>query len=240
MQWTIERHASLPSTMDAARVRARAGAPDGTVIVAEEQSAGRGTRGHTWFAPKGGLYLSFVVRDLSDLRLVTIAMGNAAAEALEVAGVEPRLKWVNDVLVDGRKIAGILVEGESTGAKLDFLVVGIGINVNGPAAKFPNGLAQTATTLEEKLACESCIPDLEALLLQNVARWLEKLRRGEAASIVAAFRLRDALKGQRVSAPLGGHDIQGTADGVDDQGRMRILTTGGPRLVDQGPVTLLG
>lgn len=239
MAWTIERLATCGSTMDEARQRARAGALDGTVVVADEQTAGRGTRGHTWHAPIGGLYLSFVVRDLADPRLLTLAMGNAVCEALEVAGVEPRLKWVNDVLVDGKKLAGILVEGESTGAKLDFFVVGIGVNVNGHAKAFPAGLGQTATTLEEKLHCESCLPDLEALLLQNVARWLDALRHHESHAVVAAFRLRDVLRDQNVSVPFDGREIQGVADGIDEQGRLRIVTAGGPRLVDQGPVTIL-
>jgi BirA family biotin operon repressor/biotin-[acetyl-CoA-carboxylase] ligase len=236
--WTVERLATCTSTMDEARKRARAGAPDGFVVVAEEQTAGRGQRGHTWYAPKGGLYLSFVVRGLSDIRLLTIALGNAVADALEVAGVEPRLKWVNDVLVDGRKVAGVLVEGEWTGPKLDFMVVGIGVNVNGAATAFPGGLRATAITLEESLHCESCIPDLESLLLQKVDAWLDLLRKGDNARIAAAFRQRDALQGQRVSV-ANGHAVEGTADGIDDLGRLRVLTAGGPRLFDQGPVRVL-
>lgn len=236
--WLVERLATCTSTMDEARKRAHAGLPDGTVVVAEEMTAGRGQRGHTWHAPKGGLYLSFVVRDLDDARLLTIAMGNAVAEALEVAGVEPRLKWVNDVHVGGRKVAGILVEGESTGARLDFLVVGIGVNVNGAPDSFPAGLGQTATTLQAELACESCIPDLETLVLDNVARWLAILRKRETHAIVAAFRLRDALKGRKVSV-TNGNTVQGVADGIDDLGRLRVVTPGGPRLFDHGPVTIL-
>src|SRR5687767_2126697 len=113
MEWAIERVASCPSTMDLARQKARAGAPEGTAIVAERMEAGRGTHGRAWHAPAGGLYLSFVLRGIHDPHLLTLALGNAVAEVLEVAGTDPRLKWVNDVLVDGRKIAGILVEGES-------------------------------------------------------------------------------------------------------------------------------
>lgn len=238
MQWLVERLETCGSTMDEARKRARAGAPEGQVVVSEEMTAGRGQRGHVWHAPKGGLYLSFIVRDLSDPRLLTIAMGNAVCEALEVAGVDPQLKWVNDVWVGSRKVAGILVEGESTGAKLDFLVVGIGINVNGSAKDFPASLGNTATTIEEALQCESCIPDLEALLLENVARWLDILRKKENHAITAAFRLRDGLKGKKVQL-ANGSVVQGVADGIDELGRLRVQTAGGPRLFDHGPVTLL-
>lgn len=222
MPWTVERHASVPSTMDVARAKARAGAPDGTVVVADEMTQGRGTQGRAWCAPKGGLYLSIVLRGVSDPHLLTLALGNAVADALEVAGAEPLLKWVNDVWVGGKKIAGILVEGESTGARLDFLVAGIGINVNGPADQFPPDVRAVATTLEAEIACESCVPDLETLLLQNVASWLTRVREGRGTEVLDAFRRRDALAGQAVVVAEGATQMRGTADGVDERGRLRV------------------
>ena len=227
--WTVERVASVASTMDLARAKARAGAPDGTVIVAEEMTAGRGTKGNAWHAPKGGLYLSMVLRDLADPHLLTLALGNAVCDALEVAGVEPTLKWVNDVPVRGadgkglgKKVAGILVEAESMGSRIDFLVAGIGINVNGTVAGFPADLRPLATTLEAELGCESCVPDLETLLLQSVERWVEKVREGRDAEILAAFRSRDCLAGKDVFLVAGATQMQGKAEGVDDKGWLRV------------------
>jgi BirA family transcriptional regulator, biotin operon repressor / biotin---[acetyl-CoA-carboxylase] ligase len=220
--WAIERLASVGSTMDVARDRARSGAPHGTVVVAEEMTAGRGTRGNAWAAPKGGLYLSIVLRDLADPHLLTLALGNAVCDALEVAGVEPRLKWVNDVLVGGRKVAGILVEAESTGSKLDFIVAGIGMNVNGTVDAFPADVRPLATTLESELGCESCVPDLEALLLQSVERWVGKVRDGHGDEILAACRARDALRGRQVVLADGATQMVGVADGIDDKGHLRI------------------
>ena len=244
--WTVERHESVGSTMDVAKDRARAGAADGTVVVAEEMTGGRGSHGRPWTAPKGGLYLSMVLRGLKDPHLLTLALGNAVADALEVAGVEPRLKWVNDVYVGGgpgdgigRKMAGILVEGESTGDTFDFLVAGIGINVNGKASAL-KGVETTATTLEDQLGCDSCIPDLEVLLLDAVGRWVGRVRDGQSTEIVAAFRTRDALKGKLVRVADGNKVTEGQADGIDDQGHLRIKTKATVQTVATGPVQVVG
>ncbi len=229
MGWTAERMDSVTSTMDVARQRARDGAPDGTVVVAEVMTAGRGTHGRAWASPRGGLYLSIVLRELPDPHLLTLALGNAVADTLEVAGVEPRLKWVNDVLVGGepggalgRKVAGILVEGEATGAHLDFLVAGIGINVNGHRDALPDEVRAIATTLEDELGCASCIPDLETLLLQAVERWVTKVREGRDAEVLAAFRARDALLGRDVLVIEDDVQMRGTSQGIDDRGHLVV------------------
>lgn len=248
--WTVERHASVSSTMDLAKQRARTGAPDGTVVVAEEMTEGRGSHGRPWCAPKGGLYVSLVLRGLREPHLLTLALGNAVAEALEVAGVEPRLKWVNDVLLPapstagqggkhvGLKVAGILVESESTGDRIDFLVAGIGVNVNGPASALP-GLEKVATTLEDQLGCDSCIPDLETLLLDRVGHWVERVRSGRDAEIVAAFRSRDALKGRNVRVATGKDVAEGVADGIDDQGHLLVRGKSGVKALSTGTVQIL-
>lgn len=235
--------------MDVAKERARAGAPDGTVVVAEEMTGGRGSHGRPWVAPKGGLYLSIVLRGLKDPHLLTLALGNAVADTLEVAGVEPRLKWVNDVYVSsragndsdggiGRKMAGMLVEGESTGDAFDFLVAGIGVNVNGKSSDLRN-LERTATTLEDELGCDSCIPDLETLLLDSVARWVGLVRDGRGAEIIAAFQARDALQGRTVRVIDGGTVVEGQADGVDDEGRLRIKAKSGIVALRTGAVQVI-
>jgi len=238
MSWTIQRVPTAASTMDLAKEQARAGAPDRWAVVAEQMTGGRGTHGRPWHAPPGGLYLSFVLRGLKDARLASLALGNAVADTLEVAGAEPRLKWVNDVLVDGRKIAGILVEGESTGDRLDFLVAGIGINVNGHAATFPAPLDQQATTLEDALGCDSCVPDLETALLHAIDQWLGRLADGQGAQVVAAFRSRDALQGRKVAVAQDGAKVEGTAAGIDDEGHLLLKTSQGLRTLRSGTVLL--
>lgn len=236
--WTVHRKPSTPSTQDDARELARAGAPDRTAVVTEEQTRGRGTNGRTWAGPRGGLYASFVLRNVHNPHLVTLALGNAVADVLEVAGTEAQLKWVNDVHVAGKKIAGILVEAESTGARFDFLVCGIGINVNGHAADFPGELRAAATTLEDELGCDACVPDLETVLWQSIDRWLATLA-DHPEEVVAAFRARDALRGRRVRVDTLGGPVTGVADGIDDEGH--LVVRDGPRTAkaNGGTVTLL-
>ena len=225
--------------MDDARKAARAGATEGWAVVAEAMTKGRGTLDHAWHAPVGGLYTSFILREPGDVRLLTLALGVAVCDVLEVAGVDAQLKWVNDVYVGGRKVAGILVESEATGSRIDFLVCGIGINVNGKRASFPKPLAETATTVEEELACEQCIPDLETLLWERVAARVEQLRIGEGASVLAAFAQRDFLQGKRVRVDQGGEVAQGIASGLDGQGRLRLQHGTELVLVSGGSVTML-
>jgi BirA family transcriptional regulator, biotin operon repressor / biotin---[acetyl-CoA-carboxylase] ligase len=237
--WAIERLESCASTMDEAKARARAGAPDGTVVVAAQQTGGRGTRGRAWHAPAGGLYLSMVLREVRDPHLLTMALGNAVADALEVAGLEPRLKWVNDVMSNGKKVAGILAESESTGAHLDFIIAGIGVNVNGHASHFPAALRAIATTLEDELACESCIPDLEALVLDACARWIGLVREGRTREVLEQYRARDALPGALVRIEADGKPVEGTAEGIDDQGRLLVRSGGVQHAHATGTVQLL-
>jgi len=136
---------SIPSTMPEAARLASEGAPAGTVLVAEEQTAGQGRLGRSWYSEKeSGLYVSFVLRPAAPegaLQLVTVAAGLAAQEAVErVSGIRCRIKWPNDLLADGKKCGGILCQTAE-----EAVIAGIGINVN--HAGFPPELAGTATSL---------------------------------------------------------------------------------------------
>ncbi len=240
MDWHIERLDRCESTQEECLERARLGAPQGSAVIAKTMDDGRGQHGRGWHAPQGGLYLSFVVRDL-DPRLLTLALGNAVADVLEVAGAEPRLKWVNDVWVAGKKVAGILVDAESTGDKLDFLVAGIGININGTAADWPSPLCDTAATLEDVLGADSCIEDLETYLLDAIGTWIERLQEGQDSQIVSAWRARDALIGKTVGFDPDGDfctKVIGTAEGIDDHGRLLLATDEGRQAYAAGSVFL--
>ncbi len=133
INWRLETHASLPSTNDLCREKALAGAPEGLAIRAETQTAGRGTKGRTWASPKGNLYLSILLRPSIPLRgagQLSLLAGLATAEALQPHTPHPiRLKWPNDLLIHGAKLAGILVESAATGTNLDFAIIGIGANL---------------------------------------------------------------------------------------------------------------
>lgn len=241
MTWAIERVDLCDSTQDVAAAREAAGVPDRTVVVAGSMRDGRGTRGRGWHAPEGGLYASFILRDPPAPHLLTLAVGNAVADVLEVAGVDARIKWVNDVVVAERKIAGILVEAESSGERVDVAIVGIGINVNGDASTWPHPLNGTAVTLESLVGGEQCIEDLETVLWQSLDDWFGKLADGRSSEVVDAWRARDAIIGRRVGFDPDGDlctKILGTAAGVTDDGHLRIETDDGEQIFAAGSVFL--
>jgi BirA family biotin operon repressor/biotin-[acetyl-CoA-carboxylase] ligase len=211
----------VDSTNIRARELAAAGAPDGTLVTAAEQTAGRGRQGRTWTAPPGrALLCSLVIREPP--RLLPLAAGVAVAE---VAGDAARLKWPNDVLIDGRKVAGILVEGRP---QERWEVLGIGLNVAVRPEDFPPELRETAATLG--LEPEAVEPTL-VRLLEAAARWIE----ADAGEVLAAVRDRDALGGRTVSWSAG----EGVADGIDEDGRLVVVTGEGARVtLDAGEVHL--
>ena len=153
----IEIHDRIDSTNTFAMQIARAGVKDGTVVISEEQSGGRGRLGRSFFSPKGtGLYMSIVFRRRFDTEimtrdipaLLTALAGVVAAQAIyELTGIDTRLKWVNDLYIDKKKVGGVLTEGSFKEDQLDFAVIGIGINVFAPAGGFPDDIKTTATAL---------------------------------------------------------------------------------------------
>ncbi len=211
----------IDSTNERARALAVAGAPHGTVVTAGVQTAGRGRQGRTWTAPPGtALLLSLVVRELDPL--LPLRAGLAVAD---LAGPAARVKWPNDVLVDGRKVAGILVEAR---LQEGWAVIGIGINAAVDVAQLPPELRDRAGTLGRS-------PDeLEPTLIELLGA-LERRLEEPAAASVAALRERDALLGQPVTWAEGA----GTGAGVDEQGRLRVaLADGSDVLLDAGEVHL--
>lgn len=209
---------SCGSTNDIAKRLAEGGAPHGTVVTAREQSAGRGRQGRSWVAPAGSALLcSVVVRPvLHQHRLAPLAAGLAVSETCEsLAGANAQIKWPNDVWIDGRKVAGILVEARpDANADNSWLVAGIGINTSVDLASMPEELQQIATTLGLPLGTDALSP-----LLERLERWLD----APPESVVAAWRTRDALLGQSISWADG----RGEASGVDENGNLVVRLADG-------------
>jgi BirA family biotin operon repressor/biotin-[acetyl-CoA-carboxylase] ligase len=199
---------------------AGAGAPHGMLVTAAEQTAGRGRQGRGWSAPPGrALLCSIVIR--RPPRLLPLAAGAAVAE---IAGTAAQLKWPNDVLVDGRKVAGILVEGRP---QEDWSVLGIGLNVAVRLTDLPPPLRATAGTLG--LAPDAIEPILVALL-ESLRGWVT----APEAAVLDAVRARDALRDQPVSWDGG----TGTAAGIDDDGALVVRTAAGRLALRAGEVHL--
>jgi BirA family biotin operon repressor/biotin-[acetyl-CoA-carboxylase] ligase len=214
-------HRRTGSTSVDARALAVAGAPHGTLVTAAEQTDGRGRQGRSWQAPPGSALLcSLVLRDPPPL--LSIAAGVAVAE---LVGPEAKLKWPNDVLVEGRKVGGILVEGRPQEA---WAVLGIGLNVAVNLADLPAELRDSAGTLG--LGADAIEPTLSRLLLL-LEQWLTSPH----DRILDAWRARDALR----DAPLDWAHGRGVGAGIDDQGRLLVNANGTLTALDAGEVHLL-
>jgi BirA family biotin operon repressor/biotin-[acetyl-CoA-carboxylase] ligase len=210
------------STNERARALAAAGAPHGTLVTATEQTAGRGRQGRTWTAPAGrALLCSVIVRDPP--RLLPLAAGVAVSE---VAGDGARLKWPNDVLLDGRKVAGILVEGRPAER---WAVLGIGLNVALRDEDFPPELRGRAGTLGRA-------PDEVELVLAELLVALTRWLPAPADQMLDAVRGRDALLGEHVRWAHGA----GRGAGIDAEGRLLVVTDAGAQVqLDAGEVHLV-
>ena len=215
-------HRATDSTNLRARELALAGAPHGTLVTAAEQSAGRGRQGRTWSAPAGrGLLLSLVLRDPP--AMVPLI---AAVAVAEVCGDGAAIKWPNDVLLDGRKVAGILVEGRP---QEGWAVLGIGINVAVRARDLPAELRGRAASLERE-------PAAIEPLLDDLLRALESRLTEPAGALLADLRTRDALRGRAVRWAAG----EGVARGIDERGRLLVERDDATTLaLDAGEVHLL-
>jgi BirA family transcriptional regulator, biotin operon repressor / biotin---[acetyl-CoA-carboxylase] ligase len=209
------------STNERARELAIRGAPGGTLGTASAQTAGRGRQGRTWVAPEGrALLCSLVLRDPP--RLLPLSAGVAVAS---VVGREAEVKWPNDVLLEGRKVSGILVEGRP---QERWGVLGIGLNVALRPEDFPPELRESAGTLGlDPAAIE---PTLERLL-EALERWIP----ASAGAVLEAFGARDALLDQRVRWAGG----EGRGAGVDGDGRLVVVTAHGTVALEAGEVHLV-
>jgi BirA family biotin operon repressor/biotin-[acetyl-CoA-carboxylase] ligase len=218
------------STNERAKELSTAGAPGGLVVTADEQTAGRGRRGHAWFAPPGSCLLySALLRPYAGGQqpLLPLAVPIAVCEAAEaVAPVRSQVKWPNDVWIEERKVAGVLVEARPDEG---WAVIGVGLNVAIPEDEFPEELRETATSLLPTEAEDGIptggAPSVRAALAalnEKLGRWLEAT--GE--EILDAYRTRDLLSGRRISWEGG----QGIAEEIDERGHLVVEMPTGERV----------
>lgn len=226
----IHRYATLPSTMHKAIELARAGCENGAVVVAEEQTAGQGRFGRAWHSERNsGLYMSQVLRLKicpDSLPLVTLALGMATSEAIaEVANVAPDLRWPNDVLIERKKCAGILVQLHD-GA----LITGVGVNVN--HTHFPDELAAIATSLRLATGREHDVQRLLDTVLRFVGEHVENLMQNGKDAVLRAFSQASSyVRGRRVVVDQNGTEVTGVTEGLDPQGFLLLRQDDGRRTV---------
>lgn len=243
--WQVRWYSTLPSTNDLAKEMGKGGAPHGTVILADSQTKGRGRMGRSFHSPAGsGIYLSMLLRpecSASDLMHLTCAAAVAAADGIQAAtGLRPGIKWTNDLVVEKKKLGGILTElSLDSQGNVDFAVVGIGINCTQNTEDFPEELQGMATSL---WLCTGQTVDRDAVIaailvaLQNM--W-ERL--WDCTSILCQYR-RDCITiGQEVSLVRGEEIRHGKALAVDDAGGLVVqFTDGQVQTVSSGEISIRG
>ncbi len=219
------------STNDIALELGHRGAPHGTVVIAEEQTAARGRVGRTWHSEKAsGIYVSVLLRppiSPASAAILTLVAGLAAQEAVaRQTGLSPDIRWPNDLLVDGRKFGGILTEMHAEPDRIRFVVVGIGINVN--HEQFPEELATIATSLRMAAGREQSRLELLLQLLLELERYYNRFMADGAEPIVERFtKVSSYARGKRVRIEGATETFTGTTDGLEPNGLLRVRRDGG-------------
>jgi BirA family biotin operon repressor/biotin-[acetyl-CoA-carboxylase] ligase len=222
--------ASCDSTNDEAARWAAAGAPHGAIVVAQSQSAGRGRHGRSWQSTRGrDLLMSVVLRPAMPAGRVpgiTLAAGIAVCEAVNFFGARASLKWPNDVVAAGGKLAGILTEMSTRGSHVDHVIVGIGINVDTAAEERAAELTGIATSIRIETGRTAGVDAVERRLCGELATWLDRyVDGGGVAAIREAWQVRARL-GRSVR--VGG--VEGVAEGIDDSGALVVRVADGRRI----------
>ncbi|HEU0034932.1 MAG TPA: biotin--[acetyl-CoA-carboxylase] ligase [Kofleriaceae bacterium] len=248
-RWLGQRRIDLvecASTNDEAARLARAGASHGTVVIAERQTAGRGREGRTWASPSGGLYLSAIVKPPLPLALVppmTLAIGVGLCDAIRSFGAPAVLKWPNDVLVARKKLAGVLVEAQSQGARLETVIVGIGVNLDGAVAAQHPDVAANAITLAEASGAEIDRELFVARMLAHVERWIERYVAIGLPVVIPAWQERMApdlaarvtVDGMSLVGAVTGLDGDGALLLRDDHGQVHRVRSGDVEVIRDTP-----
>lgn len=230
------------STQREASELARQGCPEGAVVVAEGQTAGRGRVRRRWFSAPGGLALSVVLRpeiQPSQAALFTLLAGvSCASSIIRMTGLEPALKWPNDVMLGHRKVAGILAEMSGQPDRIDFLILGLGININTPFEAWPEELKETATSLRQATGTMiSPVRMIQDLLGQLECDYAD-FNRGGLDRLLDRWRAVSSTLGRQVTVHRPDEDIPGLARDIDHQGALIVETESGLLTVHAGDVSL--
>lgn len=247
---TAERRASFgdplyyfgetASTNDVAATLAEHGAPEGTTVIAARQTAGRGRLGRTWFSPEGaGLYVSLVCRNPDAAPLLTLAGGVAVAHGVRAAtGLPVFIKWPNDVIVGGvrrRKLAGILAEASTGADGLQYVILGVGINLR--SAAYPPELADKATSIETELGRAADSAAVLAETLVALRELVDRLACGRRGEVLERWReLAPSSRGAAVEWTTPAGDLRGISAGIDDEGALLVKVGGRIERIISGEV----
>jgi BirA family biotin operon repressor/biotin-[acetyl-CoA-carboxylase] ligase len=236
----------VASTNDVAFRLALNGGEEGAVVLAESQTKGKGRMGRQWESPAGlNIYLSIILRPRilpSKTPLITLMAAVACAEAIdEVVGFIPAIKWPNDLLLEGKKLGGILTEADMEMDRINFVIVGIGINVNMTRKAFPLSIRDTATSLLEACGREISRTALTQAILRHLEQWYTRLGQGRGGEIRRRWEELSLVRGQEIEITFMGEVVRGTAQEIDEDGALLVQTNNGTiRRVVAGDVAIRG
>lgn len=220
------------------------GAVEGTLIVADEQTKGRGRMGRSWYSPPGlGLWMSLILRpDIPPFKApgLSICAGLALALAInDLCGMDARIKWPNDCLLNGRKVGGVLLELSAELDRTNFVIAGIGVNVNHQLGDFPKNLTSAATSIRMEWGKE--IPRIKVLssFLEKFEAVYIDFKKNGLSSQHHLIKKLSFLLGKRVTVKFGKEKIEGIAENIDDNGSLVIKTEKGEKVVTAGEVTVV-
>lgn len=223
VDWDFIEFEEVGSTQTVAMKLAADGAPEGTAVVARSQSSGTGRLGRKWISPLGGLYLSFILRPIGLRRPELAAFVAAAAVAQgvrEASGLEPAIRWPNDIMIGGKKLGGVIAQAQSSGAEIDLIVVGIGINCDVPIS-VSSGVPD-ATSLTEQLGRDVEISLVRNAVLESFSRLYQKWQQGESMTPLWTSRLSTVGKAVLVKLKTDETPFSARATRVDDDGTLVI------------------
>ncbi|NWF86565.1 biotin--[acetyl-CoA-carboxylase] ligase [Candidatus Bathyarchaeota archaeon] len=215
----------IDSTNNYAKKLASYGAEEGTVVIAETQTAGRGRLGREWISPMGGLYLSIIlrpkIRAVEAVKLVFVASLAVAKVLNEIYRLSVETKWPNDVLVKGKKVCGILAESNTAGEKVNYTVIGLGVNANFSVEKtLPKELAETATSLENELGRKILFEELFRELIEKLETVYYLFLKEGFAPILDEWKKYACFLGQKVEVASGAEKLHGIAVDIDSDGSL--------------------
>jgi BirA family biotin operon repressor/biotin-[acetyl-CoA-carboxylase] ligase len=241
----IEYFDSIESTNTTARHLAARGAAEGTVVIAETQTKGRGRLGRSWASPaRCNLYLSVVLRPplaVAQAPQLTLVAGLAVADAVHAWTPQAAIKWPNDIVIGGRKLAGILTEMEADDEQVRFVILGIGVNVNAAPEDFPDELRDKATALGAAAGAPIDRTAFAARLLAELETAYERYLGEGFRAIRPLWEAHSCLTGQRVQIDGVGQRCAGVVAGIDDDGALRLREDSGRETrVVAGDVTVVG
>lgn len=241
----IYSYAELGSTNNLAHQLIEKEGQIGFAIVTETQTAGQGQGGRFWESPRGGLWISLAIKPLINLRflgMVPILSGVGIANALESFDIEVMLKWPNDLLIHRtlKKVGGILVEGKVTQLSLDYLIVGVGLNINNTLEQFSLPLQEKITTIFEEFQKKIDLNDLMQKIILEVERLFDNIRSHGVHSILAEWKQKKNILGMNIKVQSPEGEYQGRAINISPFGQLVIeLPDSNKVLISTGTVTLL-